>query len=147
MLRHFQEDIQFESLEGGYYRSTDKLPIHIIAINELEVTPENYPFLMFATSKQKFEEFLRDAIDRDDSDDNPILTFAYVLKSDRIQEIDMPLKNRISKEALAFMIEDIGDEILSCFSADELTRRLTPEELISGLTPEKRRQLQRLLEQ
>ncbi len=81
MLRHFQEDIQFESLEGGYYRSTDKLPIHI---------------------------------------------------------------------------EDIGDEILSYFSADELTRRLTPEELtrrltpeelISGLTPEKRRQLQRLLEQ
>ena len=68
----------------------------------------------------------------------------------------MPLKNRLSKEALAYIIEDIGDEILSCFSAEEIASRLSaeervaglgPEELISALTPEERRQLQQLLEQ
>ena len=67
VLREFQVDIEFESLGGGYYHSTDKLPVHIIAINQLEVTPENYPFLMFASSKTKFMAFLRDAIGRDDS--------------------------------------------------------------------------------
>jgi hypothetical protein len=133
VLRHFQEDIKFESLGGGYYRSTDNLPIHIVAINELEVTPKNYPLLMFATSKRKFEKFLRDAVDRDDSDDNSVLTFAYVLKSELIREINMPVKNRLSKEALAIIIEDIGDEILSC---------LSPEERLTGLSPEERRQLQ-----
>ena len=86
----------------------------------------------------------------------------------------MSIKNRLSKEALAYIIEDIGDEILSCFSAEEIASRLSaeervaglsteeiasrlsaeervaglsPEELISALTPEERRQLQQLLEQ
>ena len=156
VLCDYPEDIEFESLGSGYYRSTDKLPIHIIAINELEVTPKNYPLLLFGTSKQKFVEFIRDAIGQDDSDDNPILTCAYFLKPDLLQEFDMSIKNRLSKEALAYIIEDIGDEILSCFSAEEIASRLSaeervaglgPEELISALTPEERRQLQQLLEQ
>ena len=165
VLSHYPSHIKFESLSGGYYRSTDKLPIHIVAINELEVTPKNYPLLMFATSKRKFVAFLRDAMGQDDSDDNPIITFAYFLKSDLIKEINMPLKNRLSKEALAFIIEDIGDEILSCFSADEILSHLSADEILSrfsaderltglsveervaGLSPEERRQLQRLLEQ
>ena len=174
VLSHYPSHIKFESLGGGYYRSTDKLPIYIVAINELEVTPKNYPLLMFATSKRKFVAFLRDAMGQDDSDDNPIITFAYFLKSDLIKEINMPLKNRLSKEALAFIIEDIGDEILSCFSADEILSHLSADEILScfspderltglsaderltglsveervaGLSPEERRQLQRLLEQ
>ena len=120
---------------------------------------------MFASSKVKFTEFLRDAIGRDDSDDDAILTCTYVLRPDLTQELNMPIKNRLSKEALAFMIEDIGDEILDCFSTEEISSRLSPEqrltglspkerltglspeELISALTPEQRRQLQRLLEQ
>ena len=174
VLHDYPEDIEFESLGGGYYRNTGKLPIHIIAINELEGTPENYPLLMFASSKQKFVEFLRDAIGRNDSDDDPILTYAYFLRSNLTQELEMPLKNRLSKEALAYIIEDIGDEILSCFSVEELASRLSAEELashlsaeeltshlsaeervaglsveerIAGLSPDERRQLQQLLEQ
>ena len=147
VLSHYPSHIQFESLGGGYYRSRDQLPIHIVAINELEVTPKNYPLLMFATSKRKFVAFLRNAVGQDDSDDNPIITFAYFLKSDLIKELNMPLKNRLSKEALAFIIEDIGDEILPCFSADERLTGLSVEERVAGLSPEERRQLQRLLEQ
>ena len=155
VLKHCQAEVEFESLGGRYYRSTDKLPVHIIAINELEVTPKNYPLLMFATSKQQFEEFLRDAVDRNDSDHNPVITFAYFLRSELIREIDMPLKNRLSKEALDIIIEDIGDEILSRFSVDEIASRLSPEERLTGLSPEaivsrlspeERRQLQQLLE-
>ena len=155
VLKHCQAEVEFESLGGGYYRSNDKLPVHIIAINELEVTPKNYPLLMFATSKQKFEEFLRDAVNRNDSDDNPVITFAYFLRSEFTKEIDMPFKNRLSKEALAIIIEDIGDEILSCFSPEERLTGLSPEEIASrlsveerlvGLSPEERRQLQQLLE-
>lgn len=165
VLKHSQAEVEFEPLGGGYYRSTDKLPVHIIAINELEVTPKNYPLLMFATSKQKFEEFLRDAINRDDNDYNPVITFAYFLKSELTREIDMPLKSYLSKEALDIIIEDIGDEILSRFSMDEILSRfnvdeiaarlspeerltgLSPEDIVSRLSPEERKQLQRLLEQ
>jgi hypothetical protein len=155
VLRESQVDIEFESLGGGYYRSTDKLPVHIIATNELEVTPKNYPLLMFATSKQKFEEFIRDAVGRNDSDHNLVITFAYFLRSELIREIDMPFKSSLSKEALDIIIEDIGDEILSRFSVDEILSRfsvdeilsrLSPEERLTGLSPEERRQLQRLLE-
>ena len=164
VLKHCQAEVEFESLGDGYYRSTDKLPVHIIAINELEVTPKNYPLLMFATSKQKFEEFLRDAVDRNDSDHDPVITFAYFLRSELIREINMPLKSYLSKEALDIIIEDIGDEILSRFSVDEILSRfsvdeiasrlspeerltgLSPEEIASRLSPEERRQLQRLLD-
>jgi hypothetical protein len=155
VLKHCQAEVEFESLGGGYYRSTDKLPVHIIATNELEVTPKNYPLLMFATSKQKFEEFIRDAVGRNDSDHNLVITFAYFLRSELIREIDMPFKSSLSKEALDIIIEDIGDEILSRFSVDEILSRfsvdeilsrLSPEERLTGLSPEERRQLQRLLE-
>ena len=174
VLKHSPAEVEFESLGGGYYRSTDKLPVHIIAINELEVTPKNYPLLMFATSRQKFEEFLRNAIDRNDSDHNPVITFAYFLRSELAKEIDMSVKSYLSKEALDIIIEDIGDEILACFSMDEILSRfsmdeilarfsvdeiasrlspeerltgLSPEERLTGLSPEERRQLQRLLDQ
>ena len=165
VLRESQVDIEFESLGRGYYRSTDKLPVHIIAINELEVTPENYPFLMFASSKTKFMEFLRDVIGRDDSDDDAILTCTYFLRSDLTEEMKMPIKNRLSDEALDVIIEEIGDKILARFSTEELASRLSPEEMIRALTPEERlaglspeeliralnseqrRQLQQLLEQ
>ena len=138
VLKHCQMEVEFESLGSGYYRSTDKLPVHIIAINELEVTPKNYPLLMFATSKQKFEEFLRDAVARNDSDHNSVITFAYFLRSELIREIDMPLKNRLSKEALDIIIEDIGDEILSRFSVDEILSRFGVDEIASRLSPEER---------
>lgn len=73
----------------------------------------------------------------------------------------MPMKNRLSKEAIAILIEDIGDEILSCFSVDEIVSRLNVDEIVShlnveqrlaglkpeALTTEERRQIQRLLEQ
>jgi hypothetical protein len=162
VLRESQVDIEFESLGGGYYRSTDKLPVHIIAINQLEVTPENYPFLMFASSKTKFMAFLRDAIGRDDSDDDPILTYTYFLRPDLPEEIKMSIKNRLSEEALDFIIAEIGDKIASRLSVEERLNGLSsedsedseerlsglsPDELISALTPEQRRQLQRLLEQ
>jgi hypothetical protein len=78
--------------------------------------------------------------------------------------MNMSIKNRLSKEALAFMIEDIGDEILDCFSTEEFLNGLSVEERVAGLTteeiisaltperisglnPEQRRQLQQLLEQ
>ena len=68
----------------------------------------------------------------------------------------MPLRNRLSKEALTRIIENIGDEILDCFSTEELAARLSADERLAGLSveerlvglsPEERRQLQRLLEQ
>lgn len=54
--------IEFKSLGGGYYHNAHYPTIHIVAINELEVTSKNYPLLMGARSKLQFTEFLRNAI-------------------------------------------------------------------------------------
>ena len=54
--------IEFKSLGGGYYHNAHYPTIHIVAINELEVTSKNYPLLMGATSKLQFTAFLRNAI-------------------------------------------------------------------------------------
>ena len=59
----------------------------------------------------------------------------------------MSIKNRLSTEALGFIIENIGEEILARFSPEEVLDRFNPEEGISGLTSEERRQLRQLLEQ
>ena len=59
----------------------------------------------------------------------------------------MSIKNRLSEEALDFIIADIGDKIASRLSVEERLNGLSSEELVSALTPEQRRQLQQLLEQ
>jgi hypothetical protein len=129
---------------------------------------------MFASSKTKFMAFLRDAIGRDDSDDDAILTYTYFLRPDLPEEMNMSIKNRISEEALDSIIADIGDKIasrlsveerlnglsseerlnglsseerLNGLSPEERLNGLSSEELVSALTPEQRRQLQQLLEQ
>jgi hypothetical protein len=114
---------------------------------------------MFASSKTKFMAFLRDAIGRDDSDDDAILTYTYFLRPDLPEEMNMSIKNRISEEALDSIIADIGDKIASRLSVEERLNGLSSEdpeerlnglsseELVSALTPEQRRQLQQLLEQ
>ena len=40
-------------------------------------------------------------------------------------------KSYLSKEALDIIIEDIGDEILACFSMDELLSRFSVDEILS----------------
>ena len=48
----------------------------------------------------------------------------------------MSIKNRISEEALDFIIAEIGDKIASRLSTEQRLTGLSPEELISALTPE-----------
>lgn len=72
--------------------------------------------------------------------------FTYCLKSELVQELNTPIRNRLSKEALAFIIDDIGDEILSCLSTEDILSHFSVEERIAGLSSEERKQLQQLLE-
>lgn len=59
----------------------------------------------------------------------------------------MPIKNHLSPEALDFIIQNIGEEILDRFSAEERVAGLSVEERFAGLSSEERTQLQQLLEQ
>jgi hypothetical protein len=75
------------------------------------------------------------------------------------------IKDRLSIEALDFILERIGDEILEGFTVDEILARFTVDEILAsidvdvilrgftvdeiatGLSSEQRKQIQRLLEQ
>ena len=57
LSRHIKNNI-FKQLEAGLYQYIPSWLIYVIVINELELTEENYPFLVFSTGK-KLESFIK----------------------------------------------------------------------------------------
>jgi len=67
VLYHCPEDVKWEKLGPGYYRSLDLFPVHLLVCNELELVPANYPLLLFAASDKKFEEVVKQLLAAEDS--------------------------------------------------------------------------------
>lgn len=152
VLYHSSMEVEFENIGNGHYVSTDKLPVHIIVINELEVSAKNYPLLLFASSEQKFRQFLRQTLD----EGNLIyVRFAYYVRSQVTKEVlAMAGKYRLPKKNLEFIAKDIGTELLPFLSpedrlrglsANEILKHLNPEEIARGLSAEERGMLKQLL--
>ena len=148
-----ESEVEFLSLGEGYYQSTDKLPINLIVINELEITLKNYPLLMFASSKEKFKEFLLNTVENNCFD--AYVEFAYRVNPETTKEVIEMAGYGLSKKKLQFIVNDIGQRLLPLFPKEDLLEHLTAEdrlvgltaeELLSGLTAEDRRKLKQLLE-
>ncbi len=141
-----RSEVEFLSIvEPGYYRSTDKLPVNLIVINELEITPKNYPLLMFASSKKKFKEFLLDTVKNNCLD--AYVEFAYHVNPKITKEVIEMAGYGLSKEKLEFIANDIGPKLLPFIPREELLKQLTlddrlkhmaVEELLKHLTVEDR---------
>ena len=167
VLNHSPEDVQWESLGGGHYKSTELLPVHLFVCNELELVPKNYPLLLFAASKEKFRQF----VERIVSEDNTI----YIYYASRVEpEITkevlkmagklslyekhlMRIAESLGEDLLPFLSEDekslqriaesIGEKVLERLPPEKRVRGLTAEDIVRSLSPETKGKLKQLLNQ
>ncbi len=138
-----ESEVEFLPLGDGYYQSTNKPPVNLIVINELEITPKNYPLLMFASSKKKFKEFLLDTVKNNCFD--AYVEFAYRVNPEITKEMIEMSSYGLSKKKLQFIVNDIGPKLLPLFPKEELLKQLTLEDRLAGLTAEDRKKLKQLL--
>lgn len=134
----------FIALEPGYYRRQGQPSIHLIVINELSVTPKNYSLLLFAASEDKFREFLEQVVAQRD---RVYIRYAYEVRPRVTKEMltMAGISATLSREDLAFMADDIGRELMAFLPLEERLAGASAEELLTVLTPEKRKRLLELM--
>ena len=145
VLYHSKDHVVFEKVDKAYYVSDGKPPVYILAINELPMIPQNYPFLVFTSSENNFRQFLRKTFEE--------RTFQYVRYAYAVrpkitkEELAMARRHyRLSEEELEFIKNDIGQELLSFYSTEDRLHGLSPEERLRGLNANELRKLKQLLE-
>ena len=117
--------------QKGYYKSDEYPPIYLIVINELPVAPEHYPLLLFASSEEKFREFLAQVIT---SGEYTYVRYAYEVRPLATKEVltMAGVTSRLSRKELEFMAGDIGPELVPF---------LHPGDVVKGMNAEKRQEL------
>ena len=134
VLYHSSLDVKWESEDTGYYKSTDLFPVHLFVCNELELTPQNYPLLLFATSKEKFRQFVERIVGEDN------LTYIYYasrVEPEITKEIlTMAGKQNLYEKQLQRIIDSMGADLLEKMTPEERVRGLTVSERLAGLNIE-----------
>lgn len=113
-------------------------------INELPVTPKNYSLLLFAASEDKFREFLEQVVAQRD---RVYIRYAYEVRPRVTKEVltMAGISATLSREDLEFMADDIGRELMAFLPLEERLAGASVEELLTVLTPEKRKRLLELM--
>lgn len=98
----------------------------MIVINELPVEPQYYPLLLFASSEQKFREFLEQVIT---VGEYTYVRYAYKVRPLATKEIltMAGVTSRLSRKDLEFMAGDIGSEIIAVMDAEMLLKGLSAD--------------------
>jgi hypothetical protein len=117
--------------QKGYYQCDEYPPLYLIVINELPVTPKHYPLLLFASSEQKFREFLAQVIV---AGEYTYIRYAYEVRPQITKEVltMSGVASRLSRKDLEFMAGDIGPELVPF---------LNPEDVVKGMNDEKQQRL------
>ena len=129
-------DVKWESEGTGHYKSTDLFPVHLFVCNELELTPKNYPLLLFATSKEKFRQFVERIIGEDN--------LTYIHYASRVEPeitkevLKMAGKQSLYEKQLRRIIDSMGADLLEKMTPEERVRGLTVSERVRGLTVSER---------
>jgi hypothetical protein len=122
VLREVPQLIRFQPVRKGLWRAETHLPLYVLVCSELDVTPRNYPFLLFA-SGQKRREFLRALVQESGS---PYLAMALELyPRDVTEELMMSKKKTTWEEDMRYFLDYVGPETI--------VRLLPPESLTAGL--------------
>ncbi len=132
VLYHSSLDVKWESEGIGHYKSTDIFPVHLFVCNELELTKKNYPLLLFATSKEKFRQFVERIIGEDN--------LTYIYYASRVEPkitkeiLKMAGKQSLYEKQLRRIIDSMGEDLLEKMTPEERVRGLTVSERVRGLT-------------
>ena len=136
LLYHSHLDVSWESESAGHYRSTDHFPVNLFVCNELELVPKNYPLLLFATSKEKFRQFVERIVGEED--------ITYIYYASRIEPeltkeiLDMAGKQSLYEKQLQRIVESMGTDLLKKMTPEERMDGLTVSERVQGLTVDER---------
>ncbi len=139
VLYHSSLDVKWESESTGHYKSTDLFPVHLFVCNELELTPKNYPLLLFATSKEKFRQFVERIVGEDN--------LTYIHYASRVEPeitkevLKMAGKQSLYEKQLQRIIDSMGADLLEKMTPEERMRGLTVSERLAGLDIEDLRAL------
>ena len=136
LLYHSNLDVKWESESAGHYRSTDLFPVNLFVCNELELVPKNYPLLLFATSKEKFRQFVERIVGEDD--------ITYIYYASRIEPaltkeiLDMAGKQNLYEKQLQQIVDVMGTDLLKKMTPQERMEGLTVSQRVQGLTVSQR---------
>ena len=129
----------FKSIAPGYYLGDEKPPTLIIVINELPMIPKNYPLLLFASSKRKFCQFLHKIMA--DTAYHVYLQYAYIVRPTITKEQINMHSAYITEENLAFIVQDIGDQLMPLITDKAMLQKSPAFHHILVAEREKHRQL------
>jgi len=134
VLENCPEDVRWETVGLGHYKSTDLLPVHLFVCDELEIEPKNYPLLLFAASKEKLRQFFERIVEEDN---DLYIYYAHFADYELIEEVlKMAGKQSQYEKTLKRLAKDYGPILLSALTPEDLERVLTPEQRVRGLQPE-----------
>ncbi|MCE7980782.1 MAG: hypothetical protein DYG89_06285 [Caldilinea sp. CFX5] len=106
----------------------------------MPIVPKNYPLLVFASSQQKFRDFLQQMITEGK---NTYIRYAYEVRPQVTKEVltMAGISSRLSRKDLEFMAEDIGRELVAVMDPKDVMQAMEPQDVIEGMDEEKQRQL------
>ena len=139
VLYRSSRDVRWESEGAGHYKSTDIFPVNLFVSNELELTKKNYPILLFATSKEKFRQFVERIVGEDN--------ITYIYYASRVEPgitkeiLRMAGKQSVYEKQLQRIIDSMGEDLLKKMTPEERVQGLTVSERLAGLNLEDLRAL------
>lgn len=127
---------KFTEVATGYYQNDGFPTVTIIVINELPITAENYPLLVFASSETKFRAFLSEMLRGQQFE---LVPLAYQVRPFVTKELLlMAQRYSIPKKNLEFIAKDIGEELMPFFSYEERLAGIPMEEVLANVPTEER---------
>ena len=133
VLQQSPQLVRFRPVRRALWQAEMELPFYVLVCSELEVTPRNYPFLLFASGRKR-RAFLQALVQESGS---PYLPLALELYPQTVvEEFLMSRKSTKREKELRNAINLIGPETI--------VRLLPPESLLEAIqsqSPEQRAQL------
>ena len=122
VLYQCTDDVRWEKIDPGHYKSTDLLPVYLFVCNELSLEPKNYPLLLFASSEEKLRQFFEQIVLKDHE---MYIHYAHFVDYDLIEEVlKMASKQSTYQKNLERYMKEYGEVLLP-----GLVHGLTEEDL------------------
>ena len=122
-------ELGFERIRQGYYFSAHRgLNVYLIAINELLTVLVNYSLLLFASSKVRVQEVIKEIMITENVEQ---LAYAYQIHPELTKEIS-EMADKYTRN-LQYIAETMGQDLLPFISIEDRLRDLTPAQRLEGL--------------